>query len=81
MVVLWRLGRLSVIKEDIQRRATVVRKNIANRFSAAHIVSSAVSLKGTYNILLSSMNRFIQKNIPLLVHFDSINVSLVEVNE
>lgn len=37
MVVLWRLGRLSVIKEDIQRRATVVRKNIANRFSAAHI--------------------------------------------
>lgn len=37
MVVLWRLGRLSVIKQDIQRRATVVRKNIVNRFSAAHI--------------------------------------------
>ncbi|XP_061179823.1 uncharacterized protein LOC133188421, partial [Saccostrea echinata] len=36
MVVLWRLGRLSVLRDDIQRRVTVVRKNISNRFSAAH---------------------------------------------
>ncbi|XP_062597629.1 uncharacterized protein LOC134259048 [Saccostrea cucullata] len=34
MVVLWRLGRLSVVREDIRRRATVIRRNITNRFSA-----------------------------------------------
>ncbi|XP_062574387.1 uncharacterized protein LOC134236235 isoform X4 [Saccostrea cucullata] len=34
MVVLWRLGRLTVVREDIQRRVTVVRKNIANRLTA-----------------------------------------------
>ncbi|XP_062610978.1 uncharacterized protein LOC134272830, partial [Saccostrea cucullata] len=33
MVVLWRLGRLSVVREDIRRRATSVRKSFANRFS------------------------------------------------
>ncbi|XP_061168936.1 uncharacterized protein LOC133178201 [Saccostrea echinata] len=34
MVVLWRLGRLSVVRNDIRRRMTEVRKNISNRFSA-----------------------------------------------
>ncbi|XP_061164432.1 uncharacterized protein LOC133173456 [Saccostrea echinata] len=34
MLVLWRLGRLTVVREDIQRRVTVVRKNIANRLTA-----------------------------------------------
>jgi hypothetical protein len=43
MVVLWRLGRLSVVKEDIRRRATVVRKNISNKFSSAHSVSMVIS--------------------------------------
>ena len=38
MVILWRLGRLSVMKENIQRRVTAVRKNISNRFSSAGMV-------------------------------------------
>lgn len=36
MVVLWRMGRLSLVKEGIQRRVTVVRKRINNRLSAAY---------------------------------------------
>lgn len=74
MVVLWKLGQLSVIREDIQRRATVVRKNIVNRFSAAHIVSKTVFYKRIRNsffslIKLSSMQIY-------LIEFISIHLNL-----
>ncbi|XP_061173427.1 uncharacterized protein LOC133182595 [Saccostrea echinata] len=36
MVVLWRMGRLSLVRNEIQRRVTVVRTRINNRFSNAH---------------------------------------------
>ncbi|XP_061172823.1 uncharacterized protein LOC133182112 [Saccostrea echinata] len=35
-VIMWRTGRLTVAKQNIQRRVTVVRERIQNRFSASH---------------------------------------------
>eukprot|EP00105_Crassostrea_gigas_P033200 XP_011456474.1 PREDICTED: uncharacterized protein LOC105348641 [Crassostrea gigas] len=36
MVTMWRMGRLSRMKQGVQRRVTVVRTRINNRFSSAH---------------------------------------------